>query len=77
MPDRGAQGLADYLKQNRVNREPCWHERTDPALVTQVNAAIAAGSKQWSAMARWLGEQGEDISKYRIVRHAETCLGKS
>jgi hypothetical protein len=61
--------LADYLDSQRHNGSPCFCETAPPDIVKQVDAVILSGSRQWTAMVRWLGEQGITITKTKLSDH--------
>lgn len=65
-----ATDLAQYLTRARSNgASPCWCETCPPDVLEQVNAAAAAGSRQWAAMLRWMETQGVIVTEGRFDSH--------
>ncbi len=61
--------LKDYLIGERANGGPCFCKTAPKAVVEQVDAVIVGGSRQWTAMVRWLDEQGVKTSKTKLAEH--------
>lgn len=61
--------LAAYLQHQRKNGSQCFCEWAPPEIVKQVDAAILAGSRQWTAMVRWLGDNDVKTSKAKLADH--------
>jgi hypothetical protein len=61
--------LADYLEGQRRNGTLCFCETAPPEVVKQVDAVLLGGSRQWTAIVRWLHEQGVQTTKAKVSDH--------